>query len=93
MANGVRHGRFKLGQALHGYADGHRQLSRSIEISPTDARAMLALSDVAGPGLQIGPDGYLTGYPLSRSLAFMYWRRHGQRQKCPDRGVCGPIPS
>lgn len=67
MANGVRHGRFKLGQALHGYADGHRQLSRSIEISPTDARAMLALSDVAGPGLQIGPDGYLTGYPLSES--------------------------
>lgn len=57
----------KLHQALHGYADGHRQLALSATLTPRDQKTLLALSDISGPGAKPGPDGYLTGYPLSES--------------------------
>lgn len=54
-------------QALHGYADGHRQLACSVSLPTKDARLLLVMSDVSGPG--VAPLGlhYLTGYPLVES--------------------------
>jgi hypothetical protein len=57
-------GSFQIEQALHGYGDGHRQFACSASLSTQDAQILLALSDVAGSGLQIDEGGYLTGYPL-----------------------------
>ncbi len=54
-------------QALHGYADGHRQLAVSVSLSPRDSRTMLVLSDIAGSGARLEGVGYLTGYPLVES--------------------------
>lgn len=56
-----------LHQALHGYSDGHRALESSIELNPTDAKALLVLSDISGPGMRPDSSGYLTGYPLVQS--------------------------
>lgn len=54
-------------QALHGYAEGHREISISLRLKPRDAKTVLVLSDIAGSGLRITSDGYLTGYPLPDS--------------------------
>lgn len=71
MAHGVRRAQtVKIQQALHGYAEGHRQLAASIQLKPRDAKLMLVLSDLSGPGAQIDNSGYLTGYPLSDSKAY-----------------------
>ncbi|WP_256370144.1 hypothetical protein [Labrenzia sp. PHM005] len=51
-------------QALHGYNDGHRLLSSSMQISGQEARIMLVMSDLSGPGVKPEDSGYLTGYPL-----------------------------
>ena len=64
----------KLHQALHGYADGHHQLALSTTLKPRDQRALLELSDISGPGGDIGPGGYLTGYPLAESGLFALGR-------------------
>ena len=52
-------------QALHGYSDGHRLISSSVSLSSLDARTMVVMSDLSGPGIKPTPSGYLTGYPLS----------------------------
>jgi hypothetical protein len=57
----------RIHQALHGYSDGHRQLACSASISPKDARLMLVMSDVSGPGVAQTGLSYLTGYPLAES--------------------------
>ena len=54
----------KLHHALHGYADGHREIASSIQLKPRDAKTILILSDVSGPGVRIDKSGYLTGYPV-----------------------------
>lgn len=54
-------------QALHGYSEGHRQLACSTSLSPKDARLLLVMSDVAGPGVASTGLAYLTGYPLADS--------------------------
>jgi hypothetical protein len=65
MADGVvATGQIKLHQALHGYAEGHRQLASSVTLKPQDTKTVLVLSDISGPGVRIGQRGYLTGYPL-----------------------------
>lgn len=51
-------------QALHGYSDGHRLLACSLPLSSADARTMVVMSDLSGPGIKPGEEGYLTGYPL-----------------------------
>jgi hypothetical protein len=38
----------KVHQALHGYAEGHRELATSIKLKPRDVKTMLVLSDIAG---------------------------------------------
>lgn len=57
----------KVHQALHGYADGHRQLALSATLTPRDQKTLLAFSDISGPGARLEPEGYLTGYPLAES--------------------------
>lgn len=57
----------KVHQALHGYADGHRQLACSVRLPTKDARLMLVMSDVSGPGVASLGVPYLTGYPLAES--------------------------
>lgn len=68
MANaiGKRHG-ITLHQALHGYADGHRQLATSAKLTQRDAKTLLVFSDISGPGTNIDECGYLTGFPLAES--------------------------
>ena len=72
MAHRVKHDSTTLTvhQALHGYADGHRQLAASLELEPRDIRLMLVLSDLSGPGARIDDRGYLTGYPLPESRMY-----------------------
>ena len=68
MAHGVRAGHgARLHQALHGYAEGHRELALSTPLKTGDQKRLLALSDVSGPGGHLGRGGYLTGYPLTES--------------------------
>lgn len=54
----------KLHQALHGYADGHRQLASSLQLSTKDTKLVLVMSDVSGPGVATEGNSYITGYPL-----------------------------
>lgn len=78
MADGVvATNRVQLHQALHGYADGHRQIAASTVLKPRDAKTMLLLSDVSGPGARIDEGGYLTGYPLSESGQYAFARTWG----------------
>ena len=75
MANGLKVAKKpKLHQALHGYADGHHQLALSTTLKPRDQKILLELSDISGPGGNIGLEGYLTGYPLSESGLFALGR-------------------
>lgn len=57
----------KLHQALHGYVDGHRLLSASLELRPADSKTLLILSDASGPSGSIPERGYLTGFSLPDS--------------------------
>ena len=71
MAHGVKHSQsIELHQALHGYAEGHRQLAASVALKQRDVKTMLVLSDLSGPGAQIDEAGYLTGYPLTDSKKY-----------------------
>jgi hypothetical protein len=71
MAHGVKRSQsIKLHQALHGYAEGHRQLAASAALKQRDVKKMLVLSDLSGPGAQIDEAGYLTGYPLTDSKKY-----------------------
>lgn len=60
----------KVHQALHGYADGHRQLACSVSLPTKDTRLMLVMSDVSGPGVASLGLPYLTGYPLVESSLY-----------------------
>ena len=60
----------EIHQALHGYADGHRQLAISTKLEPADAKLLLTFSDISGPGVKPDSGGYLTGFPLSASGYF-----------------------
>lgn len=67
MVNGVKVPELLIHQSLHGYADGHRQLSISVELKPQDSKTLMTLSDSSGPGVRFPGTGYLTGYPLLES--------------------------
>jgi len=54
----------KVHQALHGYSEGHRQLASSLQLGPKDAKLLLVMSDVSGPGVTSEATSYVTGYPL-----------------------------
>ncbi|MFH0022928.1 hypothetical protein ACFZAC_15145 [Pseudomonas fluorescens] len=61
-------------QALHGYNDGHRLISSSLTLDALDARVMLVMSDLSGPGMKPSPEGYLTGYPLENTGRYVFAR-------------------
>lgn len=61
-------------QTLHGYNDGHRLISSSLPLDATDARVMLVMSDLSGPGVKPSSQGYLTGYPLEKSGRYVLAR-------------------
>lgn len=61
-------------QALHGYDDGHRLIASSQPLSGPDARIMLVMSDLSGPGVKPDPSGYLTGYSLEESGRYVFAR-------------------
>lgn len=62
--------RLLIHQALHGYSDGHRLISASIQLSASDAQSVLILSDSSGGTGRSDNSGYLTGYPLRESGLF-----------------------
>lgn len=64
-------------QALHGYSDGHRLISSSLPLEHSDARVMLVMSDLSGPGMKPSERGYLTGYPLEQSGRYVLARTWG----------------
>lgn len=64
----------RLGQALHGYADGHQLLAGSEKLSRLAARQMNILSDLSGPEVVAGFDTYLTGYPITDSRKYAFAR-------------------
>jgi len=82
----------RVHQILHGYAQGHQQLAQSVQVRLRDAKTMLVLSDISGPGVRPGDEGYLTGYPLSDSKLYVIARTWAA-SRCPGRGACGPIAS
>lgn len=59
--------RLNVQQTLHGYAEGHRLLAGSVNLSPKDMRMLLTMSDISGSGVRVDESGYLTGYPLTES--------------------------
>lgn len=61
-------------QALHGYNDGHRLISSSLTLDAPDARLMLVMSDLSGPGMKPSDRGYITGYPLDQSGRYVLAR-------------------
>ena len=61
-------------QMVHGYAEGHREVSSSLRLKTRDARTVAVLSDVSSPGLRIPEAGYLTGYPLAESNLYVLAR-------------------
>lgn len=61
-------------QALHGYNDGHRLISSSLTLDAPDARLMLVMSDLSGPGMKPSDRGYITGYPLDKSGRYVLAR-------------------
>lgn len=75
MANGIASKtRVELHQALHGYAEGHRQLATSMALKPRDEKLTLVLSDVSGAGARIDANGYVTGYPLFEAGMYAFAR-------------------
>lgn len=59
---------------VHGYAEGHREIASSLRLKARDARTVSVLSDVSSSGFRIPERGYLTGYPLSDSNAYVLAR-------------------
>ena len=55
----------QINQSLHGYVDGHRLISSSINLSKDSERTMLPLSDLSGRSYRSGFEECITGYPLS----------------------------
>ncbi len=51
-------------QAVHGYREGHRLLTASLELDRESEREMVTLSDLSGQTLPPEFSEYLTGYPL-----------------------------
>ncbi len=61
-----------IDQALFGYADGHRQLAASVELTPSDVYDLATQSDLAS-GARLAPDtSYIGGFTLKDSGAFAY---------------------
>ena len=57
--------RILIHQALHGYADGHRLLEGSLNLTRSSKRELSILTDLSGSTGGEEFDSYITGHPLS----------------------------
>lgn len=62
-----------IGQALHGYEDGHVLLSSSVKLDAQSAELMLLMSDLA-PTSEPSSGGWLTAYPLPSNGGYVLAR-------------------
>jgi len=62
----------RLGQALHGYQDGHSLLASSESLPHAAESTIFDLSDLSGSHLVSGFDEYLTGYPLPEIASYAF---------------------
>jgi len=60
-----------LNQTLHGYANGHRLLSKSQELSTVSQRIMSIMSDLSGSDIKDGFYSYFTGYVLKEENVYV----------------------
>jgi hypothetical protein len=66
--------RDSIGQALFGYADGHRQIASSVRLPPKDLYLLSSASDLAS-GARLGEqESYLSGLPLPESRRYALFR-------------------
>jgi hypothetical protein len=70
----VGRNRIRLHQTIHGYAEGHRLLSGSVELPEHAARLMLIQSDIAGTASSRASESYLTGYPVPEIEVYAFAR-------------------
>lgn len=52
-------------------------ISGSLSLSSAEARIMVVMSDLSGPGVKAGTSGYLTGYPLEGAGKYVLARTWG----------------
>jgi hypothetical protein len=57
----------RVGQALHGYQDGHRLLAVTDDLTREGRYAVLGMSDMSGRSMVAGFEEYITGYPIPDS--------------------------
>jgi hypothetical protein len=57
----------RVGQALHGYQDGHRLLAVTDDLTREGRYAVLGMSDMSGRSMVSGFDEYITGYLIPDS--------------------------
>lgn len=60
-----------VGQALHGYENGHRLLACSMKLDRDSESTMRELSDLASAQPSDSLDGYMSGYPLRTARAYV----------------------
>lgn len=61
-----------IDQVVHGYREGHRRLSGSIELDELSGGQMAVMSDLLAP--LTGTESYLTGYPLKSASKYVLAR-------------------
>jgi GTPase-associated protein 1, N-terminal domain type 1 len=64
--------KIKLGQALHGYQDGHSLLASSETLPHVAESTLFHLSDLSGPQLVGGFEEYLSGYPVPEIASYAF---------------------
>ena len=60
-----------LGQALHGYEDGHRLLASSAKLDRESESVMRELSDLASGSAPGAEGNYISGYPLPKARRYV----------------------
>ncbi|WP_295769321.1 hypothetical protein [uncultured Mucilaginibacter sp.] len=65
-------GNIIIQQSLHGYRGGHSLLASSVELTSSEKKELLLLSDLSGSGNETGFTEYYTGYPLSNSKYYAF---------------------
>ena len=59
-------------QALHGYSEGHRMISSSIQLTKSSERELSILTDLSGSTGGEPFETYLTGYPLPNTNIYAF---------------------
>ncbi len=70
----TRSGSEVIHQALHGYADGHRLIRSSIQLTKSSERELSILTDLSGSTGGEAFESYITGYPLPGTNIYAFSR-------------------